>query len=144
MNFPDYQLHRARNILNESLIESSSTRETFLIENMIEEPQSECEFHFREDSRVITKAAVLGDLLWWIKVRKISVARFAKRKLLLFYTFMEGSKIVLRGKKTVKILKVIFSKKTFVGVFELSEFWCMDKNLRLLIGNKSIKFENCY
>ena len=51
-------------------------------------------------------------MLWWVKINNFSVARFAKRKLLLIYTFMEGSKSVLMWKKSMKI-KVKPSKKDF-------------------------------
>ena len=112
MNISDYQLYRARNILKERWIESSPTTKTFPIENLIEGLNSECEFHIREDSRILTDAAVFGDMLWWIKINKVSVARFAKRKLLLIYSFVEGSKSVLMWKKCMKI-KVNPSKKDF-------------------------------
>ena len=122
MNISDYQLYRARNILKERWIESSPTTKTFLIENLIEGLNSECEFHIREDSRVLTEAAVFGDMLWWVKINRFPVASFAKRKLLLIYTFVKGSKSVPMWKKSMKI-KVNPSKKDFHLNFWT--IWCL-------------------
>ena len=116
MNISDYQLYRARNISKERWSESSPTTKTFPIENLIEGLNSECEFHIREDSRVLPKAAVFGDMLWWVKINKFPVARFAKRKLLLIYTFVKGSKYVLMWKQSMKI-KVNHSQKDFHLIF---------------------------